>query len=47
MLRVIVAAGFVIAGGGYWLTGSGFDGEMGWALLLPVVSAACIALLWE
>ncbi len=47
MFRLLVAAGCVIAGVGFLVTGSLQQSHAAWSLLLPLASVACIALLWE
>ncbi len=47
MVRVLVPVAAVIVGGYIFLSGSSVDTAVAWALLLPVVSVACIAMLWE
>ena len=47
MFRVLIAVGCVVAGVAYLLTGSLQHGTVACAMLLPIASIACIALLWE
>jgi len=45
MLRAAVFVGAVLLGGWYLLADTRFEDYMGWALLIPGMSAACIAFL--
>jgi hypothetical protein len=47
MKRAVVTAGCVLVGIAVVLTTPVNQGQVAWALVLPIASLACIALLWE